>query len=306
MFSRRRELDSCLIKVSKAEYVTRALVTGGDGFLGKALVRRLRLEGASVWSLGRSDGDIGESVTFENLPQVDVVYHLAGRTFVPDSWLHPEQFMHSNVIGTQNVINYCNRCGAKLVYASAYIYGVPERLPIDESHVVQANNPYAMSKYLGEQLCSFGSTYLSVPTTVLRIFNVYGPGQRSDFLIPTIVKQVLFGDKVKVKDLSPRRDYVFIDDLVDALIRAGNSCAVFDMFNIGSGQSYSVAELIAAAQLAAGTSLPVVVDDIPRQNEILDVVADCSKAREVLGWLPRSSMEDGMRLMVATAREVFR
>jgi GDP-4-dehydro-6-deoxy-D-mannose reductase len=306
MCLRRKERDSCLIKATIVEQVNRALVTGGDGFLGKALVRRLRLEGAFVCSLGRIDGDISEAVTFEKLPKVDVVYHLAGRTFVPDSWLHPEQFMCSNVIGTQNVINYCNRCGAKLVYASAYIYGIPKLLPIDESHEVQANNPYAMSKYLAEQLCSFGSRYLSVPTTVLRIFNVYGPGQKSDFLIPTIVKQVLFGEKVKVKDLSPRRDYVYIDDLVDALIRAGNSLAVFDLFNLGSGQSNSVAELIAAVQLAAGTSLPVVVDDTPRQNEILDVVADCSRAREVLGWLPRTSIEDGMRLMVATAREVVR
>jgi GDP-4-dehydro-6-deoxy-D-mannose reductase len=286
--------------------MTRVLITGGNGFVGGALVRRLRLEGATVWSLGRSDGDISEAVTFKNLPQVDVVYHLAARTFVPDSWVHSEQFMRSNVIGTQNVINYCNRYNAKLVYASAYIYGVPERLPIDESHAVQANNPYAMSKYLGEQLCSFGARYLSVPTTVLRVFNVYGPGQRSDFLIPAIVNQILFGEKVRVKDLSPRRDYVFIEDLVDALIRAGNSGSVFDLLNIGSGQSYSVAELIASVQLAAGTSLPVVVEDVPRQNEIPDIVADCSRAGEVLGWSPQISIQEGMRLMVATGREVVR
>jgi len=286
--------------------MTRALVTGGNGFVGVALVRRLRLEGASVWLLGRSDGDISEAVTFENLPQVDIVYHLAARTFVPDSWVHSEQFMCSNVIGTQNVINFCNRCGAKLVYVSAYIYGIPVRLPIDESHVVQANNPYAMSKYLGEQLCSFSARYLSVPTTVLRVFNVYGPGQRSDFLIPTIVNQVLFGEKVKVKDLSPRRDYVFIEDLVDALIRAGSSGSVFNVLNIGSGESYSVAELIASVQLAAGTSLPVVAEGVPRQNEIPEVVADCSRAREVLGWSPQISIQEGMRLMVATAREVVR
>lgn len=286
--------------------MTRALVTGGNGFVGNALTRRLRLEGASVRSLGRSDGDISEAITFDNLPQVDVVYHLAGRTFVPDSWVHSEQFMRSNVIGTQNVINYCNRCGAKLVYVSAYIYGIPVRLPINEGHIVQANNPYAMSKYLGEQLSSFGARYLSVPTTILRVFNVYGPGQRSDFLIPTIVNQVLFGEKVKVKDLSPRRDYVFIEDLVDALIRAGSAGSIFDLFNIGSGESYSVAELIASVQLAAGTSLPVVVEGVPRQNEIPEVVADCSRAREVLGWSPQISIQEGMRLMVATAREVVR
>lgn len=301
-----RELDSCLIKATEAEQMTRALVTGGDGFLGRALVRRLRLKGTFVCSLGRSDGDISEAVTFDNLPQVDVVYHLAGKTFVPDSWLHPEEFMRSNVIGTQNVINYCNRHGAKLVYASAYIYGIPERLPIDESHVVQANNPYAMSKYLGEQLCSFGSRYLSIPTTVFRIFNIYGPGQRPEFLIPTIVKQVLSGEKIKVKSLSPRRDYVFVDDLVDAFISAGKSSAVFDLFNIGSGQSYSVAELIAAVQLAAGTSLPVIAEDTPRQHEIADVVADCTRAKEVLGWFPRRGIEDGMRVVVGTAREVVR
>lgn len=281
------------------------LVTGSQGFLGKALVNRLNHEGHHVIALDRSWGDIYAPETFQHLPAVDMVYHLAARSFIPDSWQCTTDFIKTNVLGTQNVLEYCLRHRARLVFASAYVYGIPKRLPINENHPVNPNNPYAASKYLAEQLCTFYAQYRGIQATTLRIFNIYGPAQKSDFLIPTIVVQALTGDRICLKSLAPRRDYVFIEDVVDALIRAGERTAGFKLYNIGSGRSHSVAELVAAVQVAAGTSLPVSEEGKQRAHEIPDVVADCDLAREALGWTPRYSLEDGLKAVVMAARETY-
>ncbi len=279
----------------------RILVTGHRGFLGTALVERLRREKHNVVTLDQSSGDVGSAATFDTLPDVDVVYHLAARNFVPESWKHGKDFVHTNVIGTQNVLDYCVGCGARLVFASAYVYGIPAYLPIDEKHPVNPNNPYALSKHLAEQLCSFYAEYRRVEVSVLRIFNIYGPGQKSVFLIPTIIGQVIAGEDIRVQDLTPRRDFVFLDDVVDAFIRAGKMRSRFSLINIGSGRSYSVAELIAMIQLAAGTALTVTDENHRRKQEIPDIVADNTYASEILGWQPRQSLKEGLKVLLAAA-----
>jgi nucleoside-diphosphate-sugar epimerase len=184
-----------------------------------------------------------------------------------------------------------------MVFASAYVYGNPANLPIRESDSVKPNNPYALSKHLGEQCCEFAARYQGVDVTVLRVFNVFGRGQREEFLIPTLVKQ-LSGSEIRVMDLAPRRDYVYLPDVVEAFVRALDAPAGFHRFNIGSGQSYSVAEIVAALQAAAGTQLPVVSTAEPRPQEIPDVRADIGLASEVLGWKPAFNLTSGIHDML--------
>ena len=278
------------------------LVTGATGFVGRALVRALAQAGHAVTALDRSAGDVAEAATWAGLPAVDHVFHLAARSYVPDSWADPAGFLHTNVTGTARALDHCRANGAHLVFVSGYLYGVPRRLPIREDDPTDPNNPYALSKFLAEQVCAFQAAATNVPVTVLRPFNIFGPGQRVEFLIPAILDQIRRGGPIRVKDLAPRRDFVFLDDVVTALIAAIAQPGGYRVFNIGSGVSCSVREVIDAAQRAAGTSLPVVSEEQPRPNEIPDVQSDIARARRELGWTPRYSLVDGIERLLQAER----
>lgn len=275
-----------------------ALVTGAGGFIGQALCSSLRAKGQNVLDLRRAAGDVASASIWKLVPPVRVVYHLAGKSFVPDSWTHGPDFVRTNVAGTENALAYCREHGARLVLASAYVYGIPQRLPIRESDTLVPNNPYALTKRLAEQLCEFAAQYQGVTATALRIFNVFGPGQRPEFLIPKILQQVKDGREIRLLDLTPRRDYIYLSDVVDAFIKAAEVSEGFQVLNVGSGTSLSVAEIVDKIQAVAGTSLPVVSDSVERPQEINNVQADISLAKQVLGWRPQWSFEAGVEKML--------
>jgi GDP-4-dehydro-6-deoxy-D-mannose reductase len=273
------------------------LVTGGTGFIGGAVAAALRAAGRTVVALGRGDGDIAAAQTLARYRDTGItsVVHCAGRTFVPDSWNDPAAFLETNVQGTMRVLDFCRAAGARLTHISAYIYGRPDSLPVAETAPIRANNPYALSKHLAEQACRFHADHMGVAVTALRPFNVYGPGQPEKFLIPTILAQLRGGHGVEMLDLEPRRDYVFLADLVDAVLRAETRTAPgYDVFNIGSGISHSVAEIVAAAQAVAGTRLKLTSRQQRRIQEIPDVVADITAAKTILNWTPRHDLSAGL------------
>lgn len=273
------------------------LVTGATGFIGRALVRRLEAEGRRVIGLGTADGDIADARTlarFGGAPPSHV-FHLAGRTFVPESWTDPAAFYRTNVLGTLNVLELCRRSNASLTLASAYVYGKPDRLPVAETAEPRPNNPYCHSKAVAESVCHYYAEAFGVRAAVARIFNVYGPGQDERFLIPAVLRQVRSEPQIRVKDLKPRRDYVHLDDVVEALVRIELRCPAWAVFNVASGTSHSVGDIIALAQKAAGMAKLVVEEREERPNEIQDVVGDISKAATNLRWRPRVSFEDGIR-----------
>lgn len=274
------------------------LVTGASGFIGQALCRSLHQRDHEIIALSSREGHIADPRVFRRIEEARHVFHLAGRTFVPDSWNDPLEFLNVNVLGTTNVLEFCRAQGTSLTFVSAYLYGVPERLPIAEACVPRPNNPYALSKYLAEQVCEFYAIHYGMDITVVRPFNIFGPGQKSHFLIPQIISQVEKHQTIRVKDLAPRRDYIYIDDIVDALIKTMDAPGGYKVFNVGSGVSLSVRELIAVIQTVAGTELPVVSEERVRYNEIDDVYADISKARALLGWDPNITFQQGIERML--------
>lgn len=276
-------------------YMSRILVTGAKGFIGQALCKRLAKDHDLI-TLDRSKGDITDPKIFLNVESVDHVFHLAARTFIPDSWQETTEFLNSNVIGTANVLDFCKRVNASLTFVSAYIYGKPETLPIKEDTLPRPNNPYALSKYISEQVCHFYANYHNLDITIIRPFNIYGPGQPKHFLIPKIVNLVKNGQDIELFDLVPKRDYVFIDDLVDALIKTSKlKLQGFNVFNIGSGKSISVQDVVDVIQEIAGTSLDVTCKEQKRLQDLDDVVADISESFMKLKWIPITGFKEGIK-----------
>jgi len=278
--------------------MTEVLVTGADGFIGRHLSSKLRGLGLSVHELTRKDGDIADEKTWKQLPVLDYVFHLASRSYVPDSWEETNGFMETNVMGTQRALEYCQKSGAAMTYVSAYLYGRPVRLPIREDDRLQPNNPYALSKFFAEELCKFYAGFHHVKVSIARPFNVFGSHQRREFLIPEIIEQVRCNDEIRLKDINPKRDYIYINDVVDGLIKTMETQENISVFNLGSGCSLSVAEIVEVIQRIANTNLPVISDSMVRPQEIADVRADISRAREELDWSPSYSFAEGIADMM--------
>jgi nucleoside-diphosphate-sugar epimerase len=277
----------------------KVLVSGASGFIGRHLVARLRADGHETIEAGSASGDVAEPATWKAFPPADVVVHLAARSFVPDSWDAPGAFLRTNLTGTIEALEYCRAHGARLVFPSSYMYGDVLTQPIGERSALVAKNPYALSKKLAEEACQFFAEQFGVSVTIFRPFNIYGPGQAGTFLVPTIISQVTGGTEVRVRDLEPRRDYVYVLDVVDAMARAVARERGCGVLNIGSGTSHSVADLIHTIQQVWGTDLPVRSDAVRRKGEIMDTVADVSRAGELLGWKPRFTLRQGLEALNA-------
>lgn len=271
------------------------LVTGSEGFIGKHLITELKKNKCNVIRFGSPDSkDVTKWDDVKAIPKADVVFHLAARTFIPFSLKNPRETYEVNALGTLNILEYCREKRAKLVYPSSYVYGSPEYLPIDEQHPLKANNPYTRSKILGEQFCKIYFDDYGVQCTILRPFNVYGPGQRGDFLMPSIVKQLKENGKIRLKDPNPKRDFIYVKDAALALIKAADHKG-FGIFNIGCGKSYSVRQVVEKLSDIHGKKISIKYTNEKRRNEIIDCYADISKAKKELGWHPTIGIDEGLK-----------
>ena len=262
--------------------MSKILITGATGFIGRALFAKLKVQGYETILIGSADGDIASKDTLNKVANSDIshVFHLAGKTYVPDSWAHPEEFFRTNVLGTTNILEFCNSRSISITFVSAYIYGHPEILPIKENSIIRPSNPYALSKRLAEEVCEFYAEVHGLAITAIRPFNVYGVGQDEKFLIPSIIRQALYEEKIIVQDLVPKRDYVFLEDLLVGLLATLQCNKGYRVYNVGSGYSLSVREVIDIIQDVAKTQKEIVSEKKVRSNELMDVVADVSKARQ--------------------------
>jgi UDP-glucose 4-epimerase len=299
----------------------RVLVTGGAGFVGAALARRLAADGAHVsvlddFSTGRpeavpdgctvvhgsiTDGDAVRAVVAEH----PWIFHLAARGIIA-STRNPREDFETNAAGTLNLLLAVRECRVQrlICASSASIYGNPRTLPIDEDSGVAALSPYAVSKLTGEQYClAFYESY-GVPAAIVRYSNVYGPGQRMDNPYCGVVTRFLAsaaaGRPMQVHgDGQQTRDFTFIDDAVDATIVAGaHPRAEGEVFNVATGIETSVVEL--ARAIAGALGVEPAVEHIDRRDidNIRRRALNIEKIRRMLRWSPQVALEAGLRRTV--------
>jgi len=275
----------------------RILVTGSSGFIGTNLLNRLKSNGYDVVTFDVEDGDIATAEF--NFPKLDHVIHLASKTYVPASWENPLDFYRTNASGTTNILDLCRKQGCSLTYISSYVYGTPQYLPVDENHPVAPVSPYNHSKLVAEDICRFYAEQFGVPVTILRPVNIFGPGQKESFLIPFIIQQALDSSikTVEVMDLRPKRDFLYIDDFMD-LITLTIGRKSYGVFNVGSGYSVSVQEIIETILKISGINKPYLDKKIERKNEVWDVYVSVAKAKAELGWEPKTTFAEGIEKII--------
>lgn len=300
----------------------RFLVTGGAGFIGSALANRLHQQGHEVAVLDDlSNGDrsrLDPAIEFtegdvDSIPllwsllyDVDSVYHLAARVSVAQSLLHPRDYSRVNVGGTVSLMEAMRDTGVQRVVftSSGAIYGRQPHKPVSEEDQPQPDSPYAVSKWAAEQYIHTIGELWGLETVALRIFNAYGPHQSLPLshapVVPRFLQQALTGGSVVLfGDGRQTRDFVYVDDVVDALVNASTAGDINRrVLNIGSGVETSINELVDQIELVTGHSVnriynPSGTGGVPR------LVADISQAQALLKFQPKTSLQDGLSLMLA-------
>lgn len=297
----------------------KCLVTGGAGFIGSHLVHRLLRDGHEVtvldnYSTGRKENlasykddgnlrviniDISNFHDIKNyFKGISRVFHLAALADIVPSIQNPLKYHRSNVDGTISVLEGARKAGVKqFIYAgSSSCYGIPDEYPTAETASIKLQYPYALTKYIGEQYVLHWGKVYDLSVVSLRLFNVYGPRSRTSGAYGAVFG-VFLAQKINNKpftvvgDGSQMRDFTFVTDVVDAFIMAAESDIKGEVLNVGSGNNYSINYLV---ELLGGD----VVHIPKRPGEPDCTYADISKIQKMLGWKPKISFEEGIKIML--------
>ncbi|MEQ1554177.1 MAG: NAD(P)-dependent oxidoreductase [Ferruginibacter sp.] len=273
-------------------------ITGASGFVGKYLSNSLKdNDDVEILELSRVQNiDITQWEEIKTIDtDIDVVVHLAAKSFVPDSYTYPRDFFEVNINGTLNALELCRKKNARLIYVSSYVYGPPQYLPVDELHPTNDFNPYCESKLLSEQLCISYAKHFGVQTIILRPFNIYGVGQPKALIMQNIIDQIKSG-KVLLKDPRPKRDYLHVTDLVKAIEKAIYKVSEekIIIYNIGFGKSYALDEMLGLFKNHY-PNFEYSFSNEYRPNEVMDTVCNINKAKTELNWEPTTSLSNGIK-----------
>lgn len=302
-----------------ANGAARDLVTGGAGFIGSHLVDRLLAAGRRVrvldnFVVGRRtnlnqhegnsqleviEGDVADLAIVDAAADgVDRIFHLAARADVVPSIQEPEAYFRANVDGTFSVLEAARRHGIKrLVYtASSSCYGIPAQYPTPEDESIDPRYPYALTKYLGEQLVLHWAQVYKLPAISVRLFNVYGPRARTSgtygAVFGVFLAQMLNNQPLTVVGTGEQtRDFTFVSDVVDALLTVAKS-DIIGIYNVGSGAPVSINELVSLLGSPPTVNIP------NRPGEPDCTWADITKIRDEFGWEPKVAIAEGVQVML--------
>lgn len=306
-------------------------MTGAGGFIGSHLVERLVSLGARTTALVRYNsagswgwldkspikddlkvvlGDIRDQDSTQRAVEgIDIVFHLAALIAIPYSYHAPLSYVRTNVEGTLNILQSAMRGDVDLVIhtSTSEVYGTARSVPINEGHPLQGQSPYSATKIGADKIVESFNLSFGLPVVTVRPFNTYGPRQSGRAVIPTIVTQALANEAIRLGNISPTRDLNYVDDTVEGFIKAAESSkAVGEVINLGTGREISIGELAATILRTMGKDLQVITDSErvrPGGSEVERLCADANKARELLGWEPKHSLEEGLTRTVEWIRE---
>lgn len=304
------------------------LVTGAGGFIASHLVELLVKKGARVRAFTRynSRNDVGmlrwiDPAVFSQLEMVrgdlrdveavrgavrdvDTVFHLGALIAIPYSYVHPREVIETNVMGTVNILMAARDFGVRRVVhtSTSEVYGTAQYVPIDESHPLQGQSPYSASKIGADKIAESFYRSFEVPVVTLRPFNTYGPRQSMRAVIPTIITQTLTREEVKLGSLEPSRDFTYAGDTANGFICVAEADNVLGQeINLGNDNTIRIGDLVEKIFAIIGKHPNVVTDAQrirPGKSEVMKLWASNKKAKEMIGWEPRVSLDEGLRLTI--------
>ncbi len=282
-----------------------ALITGSNGFIGQKLVRRLKQEKINAIEFNRQTGfDIVHPKDFSSLPKVDAVFHLAAVSGYKTSNENVNLAYEVNVGGTINVLNYCRRVNAKLIFPSTYVYAPPYTETKKETDQAGPTTTYSMTKWFGEQLCQFYSRVFNVNTLILRTGNVYGLGQKDIYIVPKVLKAILSGEKLILTKPDIERSFIYIDSLVDAYLKlAQANTRPGEIFNIGPNHPTKLHKLVEIIAKLTNKIPKIEYSGENRPNEGDKNRIDNSKVKATVNWQPLTNMETGLKKYLDSIHE---
>jgi len=305
------------------------LVTGAGGFIGSNLVEYLVRRGGRVRAFvrynSRNDFGLLETCDPAVLDEVEVfagdltnpeavagavegceaVLHLGALIPIPYSYRHPREYVAANVVGTFNVLEASRRADVSRVVqvSSSEVYGTAQTVPIPEHHPLNPQSPYAATKVAADQLALSYWHAFQAPVVVARPFNTFGPRQSARAVIPTIISQALSRDVIELGATTPSRDFLFVDDTAAGIARCAEVSGIEgEVFNLGTGTEISVDEVAKRVLALLGRDFPIVTDSErlrPRTSEVERLIADYSKAKTLLEWMPETGFPDGLRRTIS-------
>jgi len=302
----------------------KVLVTGAGGFMGSHLTESLVKKGARVTAFvrynSRNDpgcikmvsqeikdsmrivyGDLRELETLRKAMKGNsVIFNLAALVGIPYSYIHPNEVVETNTIGTLNVLTAARVEGIeKFVQTStSEVYGSARYIPIDEKHPKQPQSPYSASKIASDAIALSYYYAFNLPVTIIRPFNTYGPRQSARAVIPTIITQALTNQGLKLGNTRSTRDFTFISDTVEGFVKIAESeNSIGQEINIGSSFEISIYDLAKKIISILGRDVKLIEDKLrirPQKSEVERLFCDNSKAFKIIKWKPKISLEEGL------------
>lgn len=310
------------------------LVTGADGFIGSHLVEKLVKQGAKVrafvhynsfnsWGwLDTIDKDILCEIEIfagdirdpngvrESMKDIDELYHLAALVAIPYSYHSPDAYIDTNIKGTLNVLQAARHYMTHriLITSTSEVYGTAQYVPIDEKHPFQGQSPYSATKIGADRLAESFYRSFNMPITIVRPFNTYGPRQSSRAVIPTIISQLLSGNKeIALGSLTPTRDFNYVADTVSGFLEIAKSIATIgEEINIASQQEISIGELANELIRQINPNAKIICEEQrlrPDKSEVYRLLGSNEKIKRLTNWHPQFTFEEGLGKTIEFMKE---